>query len=166
MLGISLVFVGITLIINGLTPLLGVKKDCIAIFNLLTGLLIIIYNVYTSIITSEPSKFIDSFGGMLFGFTNLIIYANLRSECSEKPFGIYCFFSAVCAVILGIYYIYSSKLFLGGLWFIWSLIWIFAFVSNFAYQKFAVATQYMFIIQGVLSTFTIGLLLLTQIITI
>ena len=166
MLSVSLVFVGITLFLNGLIELCNYDKKNLIVVNGFTGSIIFIFNIYQLVMRGTPQIDISSLGGLLFALTNIFIFFDVMFKIDNKPFGWFCLFASLIAVFLGIYYFTISNILLGILWFVWLLIWLFTFIGFAVTPKFKTACYYMFIIQGITSTFGIGILSLFQIITL
>lgn len=74
MTAVALVFVGITLILNGY--LMWNKKETkpLIVFNLFTGGMIILFNIY---VIMSGGNLVGAFGGLLFGLTNLLVAFDL-----------------------------------------------------------------------------------------
>ena len=163
MLGVSLVFVGITLVLNGLIGLNNWNKKDLVLINFLTGGIILLFNLYSLITSQVPSNDIHYLGGLLFGFTNIFIAIFAKNNESEKFFGYYCLLSTISALILGIYLLVVGSTLAGIFWLVWMLIWLFGFIGYSLNQKFQVATNLMFIIQGATTTFLFGFLILMNV---
>ena len=166
-LGISLIFVGITLILNGIDMLNPKKsnKDLI-IINLFTSLLIFLFNFKGLLSIESQKQAIGNLGGLLFGLTNLLVAFDIIFKTNKKVTGVYCGLSFVLAVSLGIFYILNAETLLGVLWLVWSLIWLFIFFAVIVTDKMKTSASIMLMCQGALSTLLIGMLTIFQIIKI
>ncbi len=164
MLGTCLAFVGITLLVNGIVGINGWHKKNLVLLNLLTGGLIVIFNVYLLITNTIPQDNIRYFGALLFGFTNILIAINCAYILNEKVMGWFCLFCAICAGVLGVYFIIQGFVLAGIMWLVWLLIWFFAFIGFALNEKFLPATNIMFIVQGATSTLGLGLLILLDLV--
>lgn len=163
MLGISLIFVGITLILNGIFLWKRTNKTLIIVMNLFTGFIILFFNLY-SIIAGDQTKLVGYMGGLLFGLTNLLIAIDKMCNSQPEGTGYFCLLATICAIALSSYYFYSDKLLAGIAWIVWCLIWLFSFIGFALHEKFLPAVYIMFIAQGAISTGLLGFFLLFKII--
>lgn len=159
MLPISLIFVGIALIMNGVV--LWKKSDyvVITIINLFTGLLLVYFNLY-NITVGDQDRLVSYFGGLLFGLTNLIIAFDCMFDGDLRWSGWFSMLATLCALAISIYFFVVGQTILGVLWIVWMLIWLFAFIGFALAKKFLPATYLMFIAQGAFATGLVGMLLL------
>ena len=126
MTAVAFVFVGITLILNGY--LMWNKKETkpLIVFNLFTGGMIILFNIY---VIMSGGDLVGSFGGLLFGLTNLMVAFDLIFKESPWATGNFSLLASVCAVSICAYNFVGGDILRGVMWSIWSLIWVFAFIG-------------------------------------
>lgn len=163
MVQISLVFVGAALILNGIAPLLKLQKKTLVMFNALVGGMIIIFNLYGAMTNSDPKKFAEYLGGLLFGFTNILIAFDLAYNLDKKIMGIYSLFSTIVAVCLAFFYFSEAKTLLAVMWLIWMTIWLAAFVGGALTPKAMPFVYGFYIAHGLFSTFMVGMLMIAGI---
>lgn len=161
MLQISLVFVGAALILNGLAPLLKLQNKTLIMVNALVGGMIVVFNIYGAMTNADPKKFVEHLGGLLFGFTNLLIAFDLAKNLDKKVTGIYALFSVIVAICLSLFYFNESKTVLAVLWLVWMTIWLATFVGGALAPKTMPFVYAFYIAHGLLSTGMVGLLILT-----
>ncbi len=166
MVGVSLAFVGITLILNGMVGLKNWNKKDLFLINILTGSLIAIFNIYALVTNVVPSHNIHYFGALLFAFTNFFVAIYAVMNVDKRSFGWFCLFATLCAIAIGIYLLVTGVTFAGVMWLVWSLIWLFAFFGYAISEKFEIGASIMFIIQGVITTLTLGFLIMTNVFTL
>lgn len=165
MLAISLIFVGITLVINGLYLAKVVNdKKIVIVLNFFTGGIILLFNLYQIISSTVPTELIGYFGGLLFGLTNLLVGFELSLSAGKVITGVYSGLASLCTITLGVYYLSSSIWLNGGAWLVWSLIWIFVFVDFTFESNFTKLNAIMLIFQGITTTLIFGVLQLLQVV--
>jgi hypothetical protein len=164
MLAVSLVFVGITLILNGILLWAGRDKSLVVTLNLFTGSIIIVFNA-CSILVGDQSELVGYLGGLLFGLTNLIIAVDNLTNADKIGSGIFSVLATIVALSLSIFYFLTGDTLKAVMWCIWSLIWAFSFIGFLINKDFLPATYVMYIVQGVLTTGIFGLLILFKIIS-
>ena len=161
MTAVALVFVGITLILNGY--LMWNKKETkpLIVFNLFTGGMIILFNIY---VIMSGGNLVGAFGGLLFGLTNLLVAFDLIFKESPWATGNFSLLATVCAIAICAFNFVDGELLKGVMWALWSLIWLFAFIGFSLKKQFQPAIFVMLIVQGFLTTGTFGLLQLFDIV--
>ena len=201
MLGISLLLVGILLVSNGvlflskakstvklengeekieIVPLVVKSPKSIAFFNIVVaGFLIIGNMIALGIVISRANPdggnfvaFQNVAAGLIFGVTYVFIAGNLLLKLDGKPFGIFCIFASIIALVIAFdSFIYVARwglfdfgihaLILGILWMTWFALW-FAGVLQFIFKikKMEKIFPWISITVGIIGAFVPALALL------
>lgn len=166
MFGITLILIGIAFALNGLIAVCKWDKRGLACVNTLIGLFVVVTSIYELFTVTTTNNTLIYFGELLFGFTLLFMASDIIWGTDKKAIGWYSIMVAVCAVTLAVYFILSDLVFLGVLWAVWSLIWVFLFVGFGATGKFRLATFYCLILEGIVALMAVGFLQLMGVISI
>ncbi|MDR1697896.1 MAG: hypothetical protein LBR37_03155, partial [Erysipelotrichaceae bacterium] len=98
-LGLSLVFVGFTLVFNGIAILQRLDRKSIIVVNLITAFLLFLINTISLVNaiggSSDVSQYVSVAQGYLFAFTYLFIAMNHLLKLDPRTFGWYCLFATV-----------------------------------------------------------------------
>jgi acid-activated urea channel len=152
MLGLSLLFVGIVLVMNGVNRLTGVDPKSTAFMNLITGFIIISGNLIMLSKAEAVFDFQNVASGYLFGFTYIFIAANYLLKLDLRPFGWFSGFVAVYAAIMAINTI-SVDIRLTLLWGAWCLLWLEGFLELVLKLKISKVFPYLAIGEGIFAAF-------------
>lgn len=125
MSAIGLLFVGVTLLINGVSQKINISSLPLSIINLLTGSLLLVINCVYML----QGEFYIAASGFLFTFTYLIVGICYAFSLDFKMYGIYALFVAINSVpfALGSVYLDKDPIF-GVIWILWGLLWFSGFV--------------------------------------
>jgi hypothetical protein len=164
MLAIILIFVGITLILNSIMMLSGKDEKTLVIVNLFTSILIFIFNFYQILTVENTLEFVGFMGGLLFGFTNLIVAFDIILKQGYFLTGIFSGVAFLSAVAISVFNFLSGDILKGVSWLVWSTLWLFNFFALIVSKKMEKANYIMQLTQGILTTFVFGFLQLFQII--
>jgi len=171
-LGVYLIFVGIVLVLNGLSRFYNWDAKTTAFMNAITGGIIVI----GSLINFAKNGFDDTSGylnvaaGFLFGITYIFIAANNLFKLDWRPFGWFSLFVTVfalyMAVLFGIEGVRDGRtsdwLFVY-LWTAWALLWLNGFLDIVAKMKsMSKIFPYLSIAEGIFAAFIPALLMLTN----
>jgi hypothetical protein len=97
MFGVVLLFVGVILIVNGLTLAGQIEAKAAATLNLLVGSLCALAAMLGPIDASTPADFLAVGSGLLFAFTYLYVAGVNWLGLSGSGLGCYCLFVAITA---------------------------------------------------------------------
>ncbi len=153
MLGLALLFVGITLISNGYLFLKEVDTKSIAIMNIITAVVLITGNFIALTQATTMLDYSNVGGGLLFGFTYAIIAVSLLFNIDKKVSGIYSGMVAIFAIIMGTAAISSASYNYAYLWFVWTILWGATFVENILEKPLGKKMSYLCIFEGIFAAF-------------
>ncbi len=164
MLGVSLLFVGIVLINNGICTLSNVDGRSAAVMNLFTGVL----SVFINFVSLVQGNYYGAGTGLLFGFTYLFVAFTKLWKLSPVPFAWFSSFVAVNAVIFGTIEGFTGSAALGiapnirwaGIWYLWAILWGTAFVEDIMGIKLGRFVPGLQIFEGVITAWIPGVMLI------
>jgi len=171
-LGLSLLFVGIVLVMNGVNRLLNVDAKSTAIMNLITGGILVVGNFIMLFKAADApevtSGFLNVASGFLFGFTYLFVAFNYLFKLDLRPFGWFSGFVAVYAVIMAVNSFMAGtdtvSLLLGGLWAAWAVLWAEGFLELACNVKIGKIYPYLAIAEGIFAAFVPAILMLLEVV--
>ena len=152
MLGISLLFVGIVLVSNGVNRLCGVDAKSTAFMNLVTGFIIVSGNLIMLAKAGGILDFQNVASGYLFGFTYLFVAGNYLFKLDLRPFGWFSGFVAVYATIMAITS-YSVDIRFTLLWGAWAVLWLEGFLELVLKLKIGKIFPWLSIAEGIFAAF-------------
>jgi hypothetical protein len=166
LLGLSLLYVGAALILNGLWMLGRISDREITIINLFTGGLILLVCLRLAL---GPDADATSIRGaafsLLFAFTYLWVAWNRLTAADGRGLGWFSLFVAITAVPVSIDTLRAAASpwdwWLGLSWGAWAVLWLLFFMLLALQKPIARLTASMSIAQGVLTAWLPGYLLLT-----
>jgi len=127
-LGISLLFVGIVLVMNGVNHLLAIDSKSIATMNLITASVLLTLNLVSLTQAEGIYDYQNVASGLLFGFTYVFIAVNHLLKLDLRPFGWFSLFVTIYAVVMAINsYTFDVRMTL--LWGAWAILWLDGFVE-------------------------------------
>jgi acid-activated urea channel len=159
MLGLSLVFVGIVLVSNGLNRLTGVDGKSIAVMNLFTGFILVTGNLIMLSRAGVVQDYQNVASGYLFGFTYLFIAANYLFKLDLRPFGWFSGFVAVYAVVMCVN-VAGADGWLAVLWGAWAVLWLEGFLELGLKLKIGKIFPYLSMAEGVFAAFIPAVIML------
>ncbi|MDR2602546.1 MAG: hypothetical protein LBC53_08885 [Spirochaetaceae bacterium] len=161
-LGLSLFFVGITLILNGALKLSGVNSKSQAAMNVITGFVLVLSNfILLFRAGNDLMTFQNVTSGFLFGFTYLFIAANHIWSLDWRPFGWYSLCVAAYASVMSVTAYSPQDLRLTLLWAAWAVLWLEGFLEIVLDVKpLSKIFPWLSIAEGLLATGIPGLLML------
>ncbi len=140
MLGVVLLYVGAVLINNGYCTLANVDKKASAVMKIFAGALGVVAQTITLVMAnispisqgSNGVVSVDTFQwyaaatGLLFAFTYLWQAANDLWDLDVRPYGIYCLFVAINAVLCSYlsYINFDGDVRFTFIWLAWALLWL------------------------------------------
>jgi len=127
-LGVSLLFVGIVLVMNGVSHLLAIDSKSTAAMNLMTASVIITLNLVSLTQAEHIYDYQNVASGLLFGFTYVFIAANHLFKLDLRPFGWFSLFVTLYAVVMAVNsYTFDVRMTL--LWGAWAVLWLDGFIE-------------------------------------
>ncbi len=163
MLGVSLLFVGITLISNGCLILQKVEAKSIALMNVITAIVLIGGNFIALANAQTMMDYSNAGGGFLFGFTYAIIAANLLLKLDPKANGWYSLMVAIFATVMGITSIQSGAYNYAYLWFCWAVLWASTFVEAVLNKPLGKFVPILCIFEGIFAAFVPAVMMFFEI---
>ncbi|RLI78076.1 transporter [Archaeoglobales archaeon] len=131
LLGMSLVYVGFVLVINGLWLLDKLVAKDAMIMNYFTGIVTFLNSFYTAYV---DKIIIAGAQGLLFSFTYLWVATNIkRDQEDQRALGWYCLMVAITAVPSGILTLIEGTSVMYGpvlavIWWLWAFLWFLFFL--------------------------------------
>lgn len=125
MSSVALIYVGAVLFINGLLLLGWLSPREAAPMNIFVGALQIFTPTYLIIVAAGDSDEIFAAAGIyLFGFTYLWVGINQAKDYSQRGFGWFALFVAVCCVVFSLdSFINTGDAGFGVIWLLWGVLW-------------------------------------------
>ena len=160
-LGLSLLFVGITLVSNGLNRFFNTDAKSTAVMNLFTGTILFIGNIIMVAKASEIIQFQNAASGFLFGVTYLFIAANYLFKLDLRPFGLFSLFVAIYASIMAVLS-YGTDFRFVLLWGAWAVLWLEGFLELVLKLKLEKVFPYLSIAIGIFAAFIPAIIMLTD----
>lgn len=127
MLGVSLLYVGSVLAINGIGRLTGIDGKSLAVMNFFTGGLSVVANI----ILLASGEYYAAATGLLFGFTYLFISLNAVFGLDGRVLGWFSLFVAVNTVpasLLSLLKDHDPLFF--AIWLAWGVLWLLMFAES------------------------------------
>ena len=160
-LGISLLFVGITLVSNGLNRFLKTDGKSTAFMNLFTGFILVTGNIIMLVKASDIMQYQNVASGFLFGITYLFIAVNYLFKIDLRPFGLYSLFVAIYATVMAVSS-YGVDIRFVLLWGAWAILWLEGFLELVLKFKLEKIFPYLSILIGLFAAFIPAILMLTD----
>ena len=161
MLGITLLYVGAVLLINGVGALGHAERRSIAVFNLLVGSLALVIQLILLVRAQSLADFYLVATGFLFTFTYL--YGGICGwfDLDMRAFGWFCLFVAITAVPCAWMAAKGGDLRFAWLWLIWGVLWFMFYLVYVPVRQFGRVLPAATIAIGILTCWIPGLLMLT-----
>lgn len=157
MLGVVLLYVGVVLILNGISRLYRIDERSASVMNLFTGGLSLIINVIAVI----QGDFFSTATGLLFGFTYLFIGINGIFNLDKRPYAWYSLFVAIntlpCAYLS---YFQDGDWRMSVIWLLWGLLWLTAFIEIVLRKNLGKFVPYLAIFDGIFTAWIPGFMML------
>ena len=162
-LGIYLLFVGITLVINGVNRFNGMAAKSAVAMNAFTGLIIVVGCFINFAKGGDTLAYQSVASGFLFGFTYIFIAVNNLFSLDWRPFGWFSLFVVIYAVYMAVLAGYAGDPSFVYLWLMWALLWLNGFLDIVLKMKsMAKIFPYVSIVVGVCAAFVPALMMLTD----
>lgn len=130
-LGLSLLYVGCVLFMNGVGTLQKWEPRALAVMNFFTGGLLVVINSinigYTVFAMGSQGIGADLYGvatNMLFGFTYLFVGCTNLFKLDGRPLAWYCLFVAVNTIPCAALSFVTHDPIFGVIWIIWGTLWL------------------------------------------
>ena len=120
MLGLTLIFVGAVLFINGMGGLKRADDRSMAVFNFLAGFLFLFAALLSLARAEATQDYYGVAGILLFAFTYLYIAASLWFDLDLRGLGWYCFFVALTTIPYFTLNYQAGEYRLGTMWLAWA----------------------------------------------
>ena len=146
MLGVSLLYVGAVLTINGIGRLTEIDGKSLAVMNFFTGGLSVIANV----ILLVCGEYYAAATGLLFGFTYLFIRLNAVFNLDGRVLGWFSLFVAintVPAALLSLLQDADPLFFV--IWLAWGILWLLIFVESVLKKDLHHTVPVLLILEGI-----------------
>lgn len=157
MLGVSLLYVGAVLAINGIGRLTGIDGKSLAVMNFFTGGLSVIANIILLI----SGEYYAAATGLLFGFTYLFIGFNAVFGLDGRVLGWFSLFVAVNTVPASLLSLFKDHdLLFFAIWLAWGVLWLLMFVENVLKKDLKSTVPILLIAEGVFTAWIPAWLLL------
>ncbi|MDR1147519.1 MAG: hypothetical protein LBK66_02695 [Spirochaetaceae bacterium] len=130
-LGLCLLFVGITLIMNGVAAISNWDAKTTAFINVVTGTILVIGN-FIGLFRADTSvvmHYNSAAAGFLFGVTYLFIAANYLLKLDLRAFGWYSVCVVVFSAISAVVSVKSGMVSMAILWTAWAILWLEGFLQ-------------------------------------
>ena len=163
MLAVSLIFVGIALVINGVSRLFNIDAKSTAVINLMAGGVLLLCNTILLSKASVTVDYINATSGLLFGFTYVFIACNLLFKLDLRPFGWYSLFVAAYAAVMAVLSFTTKSWFYGALWVAWMILWLEGFLEIVCKAKLSKIFPWLSIAEGIFAAFIPAILILLEI---
>ncbi|WP_350656472.1 AmiS/UreI family transporter [Psychrobacter sp. S1-30-MNA-CIBAN-0213] len=133
MLGLTLLYVGAVLFVNGLWLLGKIEDKEVAVINLLVGFLSFLIAIYLVFNKSQDLNLISAGAfTFLFAFTYIWVGANQFLKSNSKGLGWFCFFVSLTALTIALNSTFkiSMDISIWSIfnWYAWSVLWFLFFV--------------------------------------
>ncbi len=166
MTAVSLLFVGIVLINNGIGNLMNCKAKTIAVMNFLTGGL----SVFINLVNITQGNYYAAATGLLFGFTYLFVGINLVFKLDSLLFSWFSTFVAINALVFGTFEGFlgipslsiTPDIRWGIIWYLWAILWGTSFIEDICKKSLGKFTPGLQIFEGIVTAWIPGVLLLTN----
>lgn len=162
MLAVALLFVGITLISNGVMFLQKADVKSIAVMNIITAVVLIVGNFIMLAQAESMTDYCNAGGGFLFGFTYALIAAGLLFNIDPKVSGWYSLMVAIFAIVMGVNCVLLASFNYAFLWFAWAVLWGATFFENILNIKLGRAMCILCIVEGVVAAFVPSILMFLE----
>ena len=153
LLALSLLFVGATLVTNGICRICKIDAKSTSALNLITGFVLVSGNLIALTKAAEIVDYINVASGFLFGFTYIFIFANNAFSLDLRPFGLYSFFATIYAVTMGIVSTCGGDAKFAFLWFAWAVLWFSGTAEINFNWKISKIAPYIVIAVGIFAAF-------------
>jgi acid-activated urea channel len=150
--GVVLLFVGFTLVHNGIARLTNIDERSSAVMNAFMGVLLALVNIFAL----YKGEAMAAGQGFLFAFTYLYLAANKIWGLDYRPFGWFCLFVVINAIP------FISMCFLDGdvrlalMWTMWAIFWFSGFWEIVLGKSLGKAGAYLAILTGIASAWIPG----------
>ena len=156
MLGITLLYVGIVLINNGIARLCNIDEKSASVMNIFTGFLAVILDT----INVTEGEYYAVGTGLLFGFTYLFVAANSIFKLDKRPYAWYSLFVAINTIPCAYIEWLNGDWRMAVIWILWGVLWVTAFIEIILKKDLGKFVPYLDIFEGIVTAWIPGFLLL------
>ena len=156
MLGVSLLFVGIVLINNGVCGVLKISGKAAAVMNIFVGGITAVINVIHLI----NGDFYAAGTGLLFTFTYLFAAFNSLYSLDSRPYGIFSLFVAINTLPAAWIAWQSGDLRMCAIWLAWGVLWFTGFLEGALKKNLGKSSSLLAIAEGVVTAWIPGFMML------
>jgi len=162
-LGVYLLFVGITLVLNGVARLTNIDARAVALMNAFTGFIIVLGSLINFARAGTTLDYANVASGFLFGFTYFFIALNTWFNFDWRPFAWFSLFVAIWAIYQMILSIQIRDWGFTWLWLAWAAVWANGFLDTVVGMKsMARIFPYLVIFVGLTAAFIPAMMMLTD----
>ena len=163
-LGVYLLFVGITLVINGVNRFYKqIDAKSMAIMNAITGIIIVSGSFINFAKGETTFDFSNVAAGFLFGFTYIFIASNHLFKLDWRPFGWFSLFVTIFAIYMAVLAAMDGDYKFVYLWTLWAALWLNGFLDIVVGMKsMGKIFPYLSIAEGIAAAFVPALMMLTD----
>ena len=166
MYSICLILSGLAFFLNGFLPLIEENDNKeIVVMNVIAGIITTAISIIGIFVAVDVATVFQYALLLLLGITNLYIAAICIWDLSEQSLGWFSAMLVLISLAVGIYFIVIGNLLVGIYWLVIMFIWAAYFVSR-ALDVLQTASSWVIMLEGALALVLVGLLTLTQFITI
>lgn len=166
MLGVSLLFVGLVLINNGICNLTHIDNKSTAVVDVFVGGL----SLFINFVNLVQGNYYAAGTGLLFCFTYLFVAISNLFQLRSNAFSWFCTFVAINAVVFGTIegFIGNEALGIvpdwrwGVIWYLWAILWSTGFIEDICGKKLGRFTPCLQIFEGITTAWIPGVLILLK----
>ena len=161
MLGVSLLYVGAVLVINGIGRLTNIDGKSLAVMNFFTGGLSVIANI----ILLVSGEYYAAATGLLFGFTYLFIGFNAVFGLDGRVLGWFSLFVAINTIPASLLSLLKDQepLFFA-IWLAWGVLWLLIFIESVLKKDLKNTVPILLISEGIFTAWIPAWLLIQNVI--
>jgi acid-activated urea channel len=161
MLGVSMLFVGAVLLLNGLMLLGIVDKKPVGVFNVLVATLCTLLALNNAFQAESIADYLATGNTLLFAFTYFLVAANVLCDLEGKALGWFSLYVAIATIPNFFVSFASGDMLMGVVWLAWGILWLLFYLSGALENKFAEKiVPYVAIFVGVILTGIPGYMML------
>jgi len=161
MLGISMLFVGAVLLLNGLMLLGIVDRKPVGVFNILVATICTVMAINNHIHATTMSDHLATANTLLFAFTYFMVAANALFDLDGRALGWFSLYVAVATIPNALFSFTHGDLLMGIIWCAWGFLWLLFFLEGALHNKGAAKlAPYSAILIGVILTGIPGYMML------
>ena len=162
-LGVYLLFVGITLVLNGVARLTDIPQRSVALMNAFTALIIVVGSFINFARATTTLDYANVASGFLFGFTYVFIALNTWFNLDWRPFAWFSLFVAIWALYQMVLSFQMRDWGFTWLWLAWAAVWANGFLDTICgWKLMGRVFPYLVIFVGLTAAFIPAMMMLTD----